>query len=236
MLIVPAVDIRNGQAVRLTRGDPEQAVVYSSDPVEAARLWVEKGAARIHVVDLDGAFAGRPKHLDLAGRIKKEIPCVLEYGGGLRDQAAVESALELGIDKLILGTSAVLGAGWVGKSIAGSPERFMVSLDARDGKVAVAGWREGTDLTVGEAVKRMEAAGFGEVVYTDISRDGTLEGPNTDSIRDVTSSTKMKVFASGGVSCIEDVRKLKAIPGLAGVIIGKALYSGAVTLEECLAL
>ena len=140
MLIVPAVDIRNGQAVRLTRGDPEQAVVYSSDPVEAARLWVEKGAARIHVVDLDGAFAGRPKHLDLAGRIKKEIPCVLEYGGGLRDQAAVESALELGIDKLILGTSAVLGAGWVGKSIAGSPERFMVSLDARDGKVAVAGW------------------------------------------------------------------------------------------------
>ena len=236
MFVIPAVDIRGGSCVRLLRGDPEQETVYSSDPVKTARDWAAQGATRIHVIDLDGAFGGRAVHLDLAGRMKKETRCQIQFGGGIRDEETVKKALDLGIDKLILGTSALADPSWVESAISKDPERWIVSLDCRDGRVAVKGWKEGTSVTLDQALDKMEAIGFKETVYTDIGRDGTLEGPNLDSVRGVVSKTRMKVFASGGVSGLEDVKALQAIPGLAGVVIGKALYAGKVSLEDCLRL
>ena len=234
MLIIPAVDIKDGACVRLLRGDPMKKTVYSDDPVQMAITWAAKGARRIHVVDLDGALGGKPVHLEIAAKIKKATDCVVEFGGGLRDLKTVEKALKLGIDKVILSTAALHDSDWVLDEVREKPDRFIVGIDSMHGVPATEGWKQGSDLTTMDAIKKMELIGFREVIFTDILRDGTLEGPNVPAVRDVISKTKMKVYASGGVSKLEDVKALKSVPGVAGVIIGKALYDGRVTLEDCL--
>lgn len=234
MLIIPAVDIRGGSCVRLFRGDPNQTTIYSSDPIEMARMWVERGAKRIHVVDLDGAFTGHPHHLEMVGKMKKELKCEIQFGGGLREKDVVKKALDMGIDKLILGTAALTDTRWVKSALDWHNDRLMVAVDALNDNVAVEGWTEDAPFTIEQALAKMESMGFKETIFTDISRDGTLEGPNIESVRNVVSKTRMKVYGSGGISGIKDIKDLKAIPGLAGVVIGKALYAGKLTLEECL--
>jgi phosphoribosylformimino-5-aminoimidazole carboxamide ribotide isomerase len=236
MLIIPAIDIRGGACVRLTRGDPNQSTVYSDDPVEMARLWVGKGAKRLHVVDLEGAFSGKSQYLELAAEMKKETGCEIEFGGGLRHAETVRKAFDLGIDKVILGTAAVNEAVWVEELLEKFPDRFIVGLDARNNQITKEGWQEEGAFSIDEALRHMEDMGFRETIYTDISKDGMMEGPNFESIRRVIGRTKMGVYASGGVSSAEDVRRLKEIPGVKGVIIGKALYAGKVKLEDCLKL
>lgn len=234
MLIIPAIDIRAGSCVRLVKGDPDQMSVYSSNPLEMAKKWVEKGAKRVHIIDLDGAFSGQPNHLELVGRIKKEVKCEIQFGGGLRQKDVVKKALDLGIDRLILGTAALEGTDWMKSALEWHSERFIVAIDVSENNVAKEGWKEDTPFSIDEALSRMESIGFKETIFTDINRDGTLTGPNFESIKKVVSKTRMSVYAAGGVSTIEDVRTLKKIPGLKGVIIGKALYAGKIVLEECI--
>jgi phosphoribosylformimino-5-aminoimidazole carboxamide ribotide isomerase len=234
VLIIPAVDIKGGACVRLVQGNPLKKTVYSQDPVEAARTWAKKGAQRIHVVDLDGAFGGRPKYVSVAAEIKKATGCVVEFGGGLRNLKAVEEAFALGIDKLVLGTAALEDSGWIQPALAKRPDGFIAGIDSLRNVAATAGWKKESEFTTEEAFQKMEALGFREIIFTDILRDGALEGPNLDAIRELASKTQMKLIASGGVSKIEDVHALKSIPGVEGVIIGKALYDGRLTLEECL--
>ncbi len=234
MLIVPAIDIRGGQCVRLQEGDPNRQTTYSSDPLDMARRWAEKGAQRIHVVDLDGAFSGEAKCLELAAKMKKETKREIEFGGGLRNAVVVQKALDLGIDKVILGTSALENPGWVKPLIAKDPKRFIVGLDARNGLVATKGWVTTSSVTLEQAVKTMEEMGFLETIFTDISKDGALTGPNIAAVKDLMSKTRMGVYASGGVGAIKDIEALSKISGLCGVIVGKALYDGRVALEDCL--
>lgn len=234
MFIIPAVDIRAGSCVRLVQGDPNQQTIYSSDPVEMAKRWAHKGARRIHVIDLDGAMTGQPHHLEMAVKMKWETDCEIQFGGGLRDKEIVKKALKMGIDKLILGTAALEELPWVKSALDWHAERLMVSIDAQENQVMIEGWKEDIPLTVEQALKEMESLGFAETIYTDVARDGTLQGPNLDSIQEVVSKSRMGVYVSGGISSIEDLKKLKLIPGLKGAIIGKALYAGKISLEEAL--
>ncbi|OGR56002.1 MAG: 1-(5-phosphoribosyl)-5-[(5-phosphoribosylamino)methylideneamino]imidazole-4-carboxamide isomerase [Elusimicrobia bacterium RIFCSPLOWO2_02_FULL_39_32] len=233
MLIIPAVDIRAGSCVRLVRGDPNQSTIYSSDPIQMARRWVEEGAKRLHIIDLDGAWSGQPHHLEIAGKIKKEVGCEIQFGGGLREKEMVKRAIDLGLDKLILGTAALDNLTWVKSALDWHADRLIVALDALNNHVTKEGWQEDIAFTVEEALAKMEAMGFQETIFTDINKDGTLEGPNLEAIKKVVSKTRMNVYASGGVSCLKDVQALKQIPGLKGVVIGKALYTGNVVLKEC---
>lgn len=232
MLIIPAIDIKDGHCVRLVRGDPMKKTVYSEDPVQTAKTWASKGAKRIHVVDLDGAFSGRPEHLETAAKMKKETGCEIEFGGGLRDRETVKKALDLEIDKVILGTAALESLSWVKDLVKAEPRRFIVGIDSMHNVAATSGWKKGSEMTTEEALKVMEAVGFRETIFTDILRDGTLEGPNLAAVQAVVKKTGMKVFASGGVSKLEDLKALKKIKGLAGVVVGKALYDGQITLED----
>ncbi len=236
MLMIPAVDIKAGSCVRLLRGDPNKVTTYSSDPFQMAKHWVEKGAKRLHIIDLDGAFTGSPHHLEVAGKIKKEIGCEIEFGGGLREKETVKKALDLGIDKLILGTAALGDVPWVKSALEWHRERFMVAIDAWENRVTIEGWREDYPFSIEEALKRVEELSFQEVIYTDINRDGALEGPNFTGIKRIVSLTRMAVIASGGITTIEDVKELKKISGLRGIVIGKALYANKLSLTEALAL
>jgi phosphoribosylformimino-5-aminoimidazole carboxamide ribotide isomerase len=233
MLIIPAVDIKAGSCVRLVQGDRDSITVYSSDPVQMAKFWAEKGAKRIHVIDLDGAFTGQPHHLALAGKIKEATHCEIQFGGGLRDKEVVKRALDMGLDKLILGTAALDHLPWLKGALEWHPERFIVAIDALNNQVTKEGWQADSAFTVHDALKRMEALGFQETIYTDINRDGTLQGPNFEAIQSVVEQTHLGVYASGGVSSLEDVQKLKTIHGLKGIVIGKALYAGKIALEDC---
>ena len=171
MLIIPAVDIRAGSCVRLTKGDFKQETVYSTDPVEMARIWVEKGAKRIHVIDLDGAFSGQPHHLELAGKMKRELGCEIQFGGGLREKETVKKALDMGIDKLILGTAALADKDWVKSALDWHAAVLILATDAMDNHAAIEGWQEDAPFTIEEALKKMESMGFLNI-FTDISGDG----------------------------------------------------------------
>jgi phosphoribosylformimino-5-aminoimidazole carboxamide ribotide isomerase len=235
MMVIPAVDIRYGSCVRLLRGDPSQETVYSRDPVEMAKQWFDKGAARLHVIDLDGALSGQIHHLNLAVRMKKEASVWIQFGGGIRRWEDVERVLEAGIDRIIMGTAVLKDPVLVRRAKKTYGERVMVALDVEKDQVAVEGWKEETPVTLSEAIKTVEELGVHEMIFTDISRDGTLEGPNIEYVRRVIGMTRMKVFASGGIGSLEDIQRLKTT-GAAGCIIGKALYSGALELEKALAV
>jgi phosphoribosylformimino-5-aminoimidazole carboxamide ribotide isomerase len=237
MIVIPAVDIRKGCCVRLVQGDLSRQTVYSDDPVETACRWAEEGAGRLHVVDLDGAF-GESSNLDLILKIQESCGIPVELGGGLRDEAAVRAALAGGIARVILGTALMAGAPWVEKVSAEFPGRVMAGLDTKDGQVMVKGWTAASGLPLTDAVKRVESLGIREIIFTDINTDGNLQGPNLKAIEGLLRLTKVAVIASGGVSSVEDVRRLASLRAgdrrVAGCVVGKALYDNQLTLAEAL--
>jgi phosphoribosylformimino-5-aminoimidazole carboxamide ribotide isomerase len=234
--IIPAIDLRNGRCVRLLQGRAEAETVFSDDPVATARQWAREGAPRLHVVDLDGAFAGRPAQTDLVRAIIEAVEIPVEVGGGLRDLAAVDTVLGAGARWAVVGTRAALDPRFLGQVCQAFEDRIVVAVDASDGRVAVDGWRRILDLDAVALARDAAAAGAAAILYTDIARDGTQSGPNVWSTEVVARAASIAVLASGGVGSLDDLRQLAAIPGVDGAVVGRALYSGAVDLRRALAM
>jgi len=238
MLIIPAVDLRAGRCVRLIHGSLAHETVYYDDPLEAALRWQDEGAEMLHLVDLDGAFAGTMRNTEVLDRIVRAVRIPVQVGGGIRDAATAAGLLDRGVERVILGTVAVTAPQVVAELCRRFPGRVLVGIDARDGRVAVRGWVEDSEIEAVALALRMTESGVRELIYTDIGRDGTLTGPNLEAVRRMASSVQAGIIASGGVSCLEDIAALLALapPGVTGVIIGQALYSGRLNLGEALAL
>lgn len=234
MLVVPAVDMRNGKVVRLTQGDPTQEIVYADDPVAVAASWEARGAPRLHVVDLDGAFAGSPKQLALIAAAARAVKIPIQAGGGLRTRESIDALFDAGIAMAVVGTSAILDPRFLEDACTAYPRRIILALDAKEGKVAVKGWREVSDRSVGEVAESVASLELGAILYTDIVKDGTLEGPNFEGLEAIVRRSHHPILASGGIACLDDIRRLCTIKGVAGAVVGKALYSGAVELEAAL--
>ncbi len=232
--IVPAVDVRRGRCVRLLRGRADAETVFADDPVAVARRWEAAGAPRLHVVDLDGAFEGRPVQTGIVREIIRALTIPVQVGGGLRALADVEVVLEAGARWAIVGTRAALEPAFLGEVCHRFEDRVIVGVDASDGRVAVDGWRRVLDLDALALCRDAAGAGAAAVVYTDIARDGMEMGPNLWSTAAVARVAGVPVFASGGVGSLDDIRQLGTVPGLAGVVVGRALYSGAVDLRRAL--
>jgi phosphoribosylformimino-5-aminoimidazole carboxamide ribotide isomerase len=226
MILVPAIDIRDGKAVRLVRGDFAAETVYADDPLEAARGWAAQGARFLHVVDLDGARAGEPVNLDHLRRIAEALPTPVEYGGGLRSVATVRQALAAGAARVVLGTAAYTDADFLDEVLAAWTARVMVAVDVRGGRVSVAGWTKETQMRAEDVVERMQRRGVRQFVYTNVDRDGTLEGPDLGEVRRVSAAIRGRFLYSGGIGSLDDLRALRALRlvNLAGVVAGKALY------------
>ncbi len=234
MIVIPAIDLKDGKCVRLLQGKKEAVTVYSDDPLSMAKHWAALGAELLHVVDLDGAFTGEQKNFDVIVAIRKSIDIPVQVGGGIRDMERIEKLINLGIDRTIIGTSAVNEPDMVKKACEKFPGKVFVGIDAKDGKVAVKGWEKITEWDAIEFAKKMENDGAAGVIYTDIARDGMLSGPNLDAMAKMVNALKIPVIASGGVSSIADIRNLIKIKNLRGVITGKALYSGSLNLKEAI--
>ncbi len=234
MIIIPAIDLKDGKCVRLLQGRKEAVTVYSDDPASAARQWASLGAELIHVVDLDGAFTGDQKNLDAIHAIRGAVEVPIQVGGGIRDTGRIRKLTEIGINRVILGTSAAKQPELVRDACRLFPGSIIIGIDARDGKVAVQGWEEVTRLDALEFAKHMESCGVSGIVYTDITRDGMMTGPNIDALSRMAGAIHIPLIASGGVSGIEDIRDLLKIKNLWGVITGKALYEGKLDLREAI--
>ena len=233
--IVPAVDLKAGRCVRLVQGRADAETVFSDDPVAMARRWQDAGARRLHVVDLDGAFAGRPAQTALVRAMIQAVSIPVQVGGGLREIAHVAAVLEAGARWAIVGTRAALDPAFLGELCARFGEQVMIGIDASDGRVAVDGWTRVLDLDAVALGRDAAAAGAAGIIYTDIARDGTQTGPNLWSTGAVAQAAGIPVFASGGVGSLDDIRQLATVAGLSGVIVGRALYSGAVDLASAVA-
>jgi phosphoribosylformimino-5-aminoimidazole carboxamide ribotide isomerase len=237
MLIIPAIDLRGGRCVRLVQGHPEAETVYGADPVAMARRWASGGARWLHLVDLDGAFAGSPQQLEIVGRIAAALDIPVQLGGGLRTLEQIESALAAGVARVVLGTVAVTNPGLVREacSVFGS-DKVLVGLDARNGLVAVKGWQDVTSRHILEVAKEIGECGVERLIFTDTARDGMLMGPNLGTIRELAVHSGLRLIASGGVSCLDDVIGLRELEplGVEGVILGKSLYEGRIRLEDAL--
>lgn len=231
MLIIPAIDLKDGKCVRLTQGQKDAETIFSHNPVDMAKTWQDQGADYLHVVDLDGAFEGIPKNLALVEQIIKQIKIPVEFGGGLRTTQAVKTVLDLGVDRVIIGTKAVDSPMWVHDLCAAFPGRIAVGIDAKNGTVAVKGWTALCEWTVTDFAKEIEKISPSVIIYTDISKDGMLQGPNISSLEELLTVVKTPVIASGGVSSLKDIEALSQL-NIAGMIIGKALYTGHIKLLE----
>jgi phosphoribosylformimino-5-aminoimidazole carboxamide ribotide isomerase len=234
MLVIPAIDLKDGQCVRLLQGKKEAVTAYSNDPAATAKLWESCGAKLLHIVDLDGAFTGNQKNLNAIIKIRQSVKIALQVGGGIRKIGNIIKLFSTGIDRIIIGTAAIEDPELLTDSCSRYPGRILIGIDAKDGMVAIRGWEEITSLNAQELAKRLEIVGAAGIIYTDISRDGMLSGPNIDAIREMVKSVKIPVIASGGVSCIEDIKNLLQIKNLWGVITGKAIYSKALSLKEAI--
>jgi len=233
MILYPAIDLLDGQAVRLRQGKREDVTVYG-DPVELARKWRAKGADWLHLVDLGAAFDGQTKHLPLLKEIVAAFGGPVELGGGLRTMEDIRLRMAAGVQRCIIGTAAAENPELVREACAACPGRIAVGIDARNGKVALRGWVSTADMTAAELALQMKALGVTTIIYTDISRDGMMQGPNVEATRRLVEETGMEIIGSGGVSCLKDLSDFCAA-GCAGAILGKALYENAFTLEEALA-
>jgi len=229
--IIPAVDILQGKCVRLKQGRYDKQTVYYQDPVEAAKHWQDKGAKRLHVVDLDGAKTGTPENIEILKKIISELNIPVQSGGGLRTTEVIEELLKLGLDRVILGTSAIFNPNLLEQICRTHGEKIVVSVDAKDDQVVANGWTRVSSKNIFTLAQDATQMGVKRFIYTDISRDGMLKGPNLGSIQHFISMVKVPVIASGGVTNKEDVQKIKEF-GAEGVIIGQALYTGAIQLEE----
>lgn len=233
MEIIPAIDIKDGQCVRLYQGDFERATVYEPDPLVAARRWIEQGAQRLHLVDLDGARAGHPVNTDIILAIVRAVPVPVQLGGGLRTEASAQAALALGVARVILGTAAVGEATMIARLAARYGDAIIVSVDARDGQVAVNGWTAAAPISAQNLVGQVARLGVRRIVYTDISRDGTLTEPNYTATAALVQPGGPAVIASGGISSVAQLRRLATL-GVEAAIVGRALYSGDLTLADAL--
>lgn len=236
MKIIPAVDIKGGRCVRLTQGKEDQETIYSDDPKAMAEHWDEQGAQLIHVVDLDGAFQGLPKNVDLIKDIIYSSTVDIQVGGGIRSLEAIAAYVNAGVYRVILGTIAHENPAFVEEACKQFPGKIIIGIDAQDGKVAIKGWTEVSEQTAADLAKSMEPMGVAGFIFTDISRDGMLQGPNLDSIRQFAQATSLPIIASGGISGIQDVVSLLSLKseGVEGMITGKALYDKRLDFKEAL--
>ena len=235
MLIIPAIDIKDGKCVRLRQGDMEQETIFSDDPVAMAGKWVEAGARRIHLVDLDGAFAGKPKNADVVKAIAEAYPDVpIQVGGGIRDEETIQVYLDAGVQYVIIGTQAVTVPHFVNDVCLEFPGHIIVGLDAKDGKVAVDGWSKLSKHDVIDMAKHFEADGVEAIVYTDISRDGMMMGVNIEATVRLAQAIHIPVIASGGITNIDDIRALSKVAheGIMGAITGRAIYEGTLDFAQ----
>jgi phosphoribosylformimino-5-aminoimidazole carboxamide ribotide isomerase len=229
MIILPAIDIKDGRCVRLYQGDYDQITTYDDDPVRVALRWQEAGAHWLHVVDLDGAAAGYPVNSDLIKRIRKETTFHIEVGGGLRTLSDIDLVLKLGVDRVILGTVAIKNPALLKEALHHWGEQIVVGLDARAGKVAISGWRENSQVDAVALAEELSASDVQRFIYTDIARDGSLQGPNIEALQAIQNAVSCAVIASGGVSSLADLHALATV-GVEGAIVGKAIYTGNVDL------
>jgi len=238
MIVIPAIDLKEGKCVRLEQGLMEKDTVFNDNPGAQGRIWQDKGAKLLHIVDLDGAFAGEPKNRSAIESIVKSLTIPTQLGGGIRDIPTIEAYLDMGIDRVIIGTAAQRNPEFVQEACTRFPGRVVVGIDAKNGMVAVQGWAEVTGVTAIELARRFEGFGVSAIIYTDISRDGMMQGPNIEATCALAEAITIPVIASGGVSSLQDIRNLMAVEksGVTGVITGKAIYTGALNLAEAIAL
>lgn len=236
MDVIPAIDLLEGQCVRLYQGDYGRSQVFDALPERVAKQWVQEGAPRLHVVDLDGAKMGKPSNLKSIEAIVRAVSVPVQVGGGLRDRASVTQLLAMGVAQVILGTAAVEDQNLVRSLCEEFPEQIIVGIDARNGKVATRGWLETSEVAATALAQQMADLGVAGIIYTDIHRDGTLEGPNLEALRELANAVDVPIVASGGVSSVTDLLSLLALEplGVKGTIVGRALYTGNISLREAL--
>ncbi len=236
MLIIPAIDLKNGKCVRLLRGDMNAETVYGDDPLAMGRRWVQEGAEYLHVVDLDGAVAGSPVNVAAIAALCRDLTVPIEVGGGIRSVARAAELFALGVDRVIFGTAALASPEVVRDTCRRFPEQVAIGIDARDGKVAVQGWMQTSDAPAIDLARRAQSLGARRIIYTDISRDGTQQGVNVAATREIAAAVRIPVTASGGVGSLDDIIALRdcGAPGIDAVIVGRALYTGAVRLPEAI--
>lgn len=233
MIILPAIDIKDGQCVRLYQGDYAQVSTYDADPVTVAQRWQSAGASWLHVVDLDGAAAGRPINIEVIRKMRDKTSLHIELGGGMRSLDHIGQMLDLGIERVILGTVAITDRALLEEALARWGERIAVGLDARNGQLAISGWRETSHVQATSLATELGEIGVQRFIYTDIARDGALKGPNLGALRELQQAISCSLIASGGVSSIDDLRSIAAL-GIEGAIVGKALYTGDVDLAAAI--
>lgn len=232
--LYPAIDLKAGQVVRLAEGDMDRATVYADDPAAQARLFADAGAQWLHVVDLDGAFAGENRNAAAVEAILRATPAKVQVGGGIRTRAAIDRWLELGVTRIILGTAALTDPELVRAAARDLPGRIVVAVDARGGYVATRGWADVSDVSVAEMGKRFEDAGVAALLFTDVGRDGLLKGVNIEATATLAAGVSLPVIASGGLAGLDDIVALRPYSGIEGVIAGRALYDGRLTLNAAL--
>ena len=236
MELIPALDLRLGRCVRLVRGRVENETIYSDNPLEMARYWEEQGARRLHVVDLDGAFTGTPQNIGVIREIISSVKIPVQVGGGIRDVKTIEQLLEAGANRVILGTVAILNPELVGEICNSFGEAIILGIDAKRGKVAIEGWGVTSEKRAVDLAREMRELGVRRIVFTDVYRDGTLNGPNIRATEDMARKTGLKIIASGGVSTLDDLKAVKRLGklGVEGVIVGKALYAETISIKDAL--
>lgn len=236
MDVIPAIDLLEGRCVRLYQGDYARSQVFNDNPADVARQWVDQGASWLHIVDLDGAKTGRVVNRPAIEAIVQAVPVPIQVGGGLRDRTSVAQLLELGVQRVILGTVAVEQPQLVAELCQKFPGQIVVGIDARNGRVATRGWLETSEVLATELAKQMQELGATAIIYTDIHRDGTLQGPNLEALRGLAAAVSIPLIASGGVSSVTDLLSLLALEplGVTGVIVGRALYTGDISLKQAL--
>ncbi len=236
MLIIPAIDLKEGKCVRLLKGEEGTETVFSEDPSEVARKWEGCGAKLIHVVDLDGAFSGQPKNVDVIRKIIESVSSSVQIGGGIRSIEAIENYISMGAGRIILGTAAFLDSRFLTEACRRFPEKIAVGIDTKMGKVAVKGWKEVVDLEIESTLGVLESAGVSLIIHTNVDRDGTMEGVNLESVREFVKASPIPVIGSGGIASMEDIEKLSSLEelGLIGVILGKSIYTGRINLKEAI--
>lgn len=236
MLIIPAIDLKDGQCVRLMQGNLHQATVYSNDPAATARTWQDQGAQLLHVVDLNGAFEGEPKNLQHVEAIANAVSIPIQVGGGIRSLDTVRMYLGVGVKRVVMGTTALTNRQLVEEVLEVFPGRVVVAIDAKNGLVATDGWKTVTGITAREVIKSLDGLDLAAVMYTDIAKDGMLAGPNLQSLKIMVDASPVPIIASGGVSTLDDLKAIKALgPQVEGVILGKSLYEGKIKLPEAIA-